>query len=67
MSEDIEYVCFEDAFCDHETDLALHIITDDMDFWVPKSVVGDDSEVYEDGDRGDLYVPEWFATKEGLI
>jgi hypothetical protein len=35
--------------------------------YIPKSLVHDDSDVYEDGQTGTLVIPEWFATKEGLI
>lgn len=34
-------------------------------FWVPQSVVHDDSEVYKEGDEGKLVVQLWFAEKEG--
>lgn len=29
-------------------------------FWVPKSQIHDDSEVYKDGQTGKLIVSEWF-------
>jgi hypothetical protein len=35
-------------------------------FWVPKSVVHDDSEVFEEGQEGRLVLHSWFAEKEGL-
>jgi len=35
--------------------------------WVPNSVVHDDSEVWQQGDRGDLIVESWFAEKEEWI
>jgi hypothetical protein len=36
--------------------------------WVPKSVIDDDSEVYDsDHDEGKLVVQEWWAEKEGLL
>lgn len=34
-------------------------------FWVPKSAVHDDSEVYKDGDEGTLIVKDWLAEKRG--
>ena len=37
----------------------------DKEFWVPKSVLHDDSEVYKMGDKGRLIVKTWFAEKEG--
>jgi len=37
--------------------------------WVPKSVVHDDSEVFDDGKNaeGDLVVFEWWAESKGLL
>ena len=35
-------------------------------YWVPKAVVHDDSEVYEEGQEGRLVVKAWWAEKEGL-
>ena len=40
---------------------------DDMEFWVPKSVIHDDSEVYCEDSSGSLIVPEWWVDKQGLI
>lgn len=40
---------------------------DGVDRWVPKSLIHDDSEAYKPGTDGVLYLPEWFATKEGLV
>lgn len=37
--------------------------------WIPKSVIHDDSEVYEeagDASAGDVVVMAWWARKEGL-
>lgn len=36
--------------------------------WIPKSVIHDDSEVYdaEDNAEGEVVVQEWWAEKEGL-
>lgn len=34
--------------------------------WVPKSVIHDDSEIWEEGQEdGDLVVQDWWAEKEG--
>jgi len=45
--------------------LKLRVSGTGRTFWVPKSVVHDDSEVYKDGSSGKLVVQEWFAEKEG--
>ncbi len=51
------------------TDRAFKVLTKDHGhLWIPKSVIHDDSEVFDNGDnsQGDLVVMEWFAEKEGL-
>jgi len=53
-----------------ETRKAILVRLDDRDreeVWIPKSVIHDDSEVYdvEDHDKGELYVQMWWADKEG--
>jgi hypothetical protein len=56
-----------EAVCDKETQAALHVILETGEvYWVPKSVVDDDSEVYEDGHEGILVLKYWWAEKEGL-
>lgn len=47
-----------------ETEKALLVLTnEDDEVWVPKSVVDDDSEVFQKDDEGTLIVQEWFAKK----
>jgi len=58
---------FDDVLCDGETLKAIHVIGDDINTWIPKSVVDDDSEVYKNGHRGTLIVPEWWAIEQGLV
>ena len=57
-----------DVECDGETDLAIHVTdgTEDFDMWVPKSVIHDDSEVYQKGDSGSLVVKGGWAQKNGF-
>lgn len=55
-----------------ETEKALLIELEDIgkEQWVPKSVIHDDSEVYEasgDGSSGDVVVLNWWASKNGLV
>jgi len=57
----------EGVECIRETDRALLVRLEDGDeHWIPKSVIHDDSEVYELGGEGTLVVQGWFARKEGL-
>jgi hypothetical protein len=51
-----------------ETDKALRVRLEDYDdaeHWVPKSVVHDDSEVWDEhNDEGELVVSKWWAEKQ---
>lgn len=51
------------------TEKAFLIELDDADdgIWIPKSVIHDDSEVYDDADNstGEVVVHEWWAEKNG--
>ena len=38
----------------------------DGEMWIPKSVVHDNSEVYDVKHEGDLVVQSWWARKNGL-
>lgn len=57
---------FKGARCTAETRKAILVQIDDEEYWIPKSQVEDDSEVYQSGDEGELVVTSWFAEKEGL-
>lgn len=51
-----------------ETEKALRVEPkEDEAFWVPKSVIHDDSEVYDNGEHneGTLVVKRWWGEKEG--
>lgn len=57
--------------CIRETDRAILVDFGDEDddggeeVWIPKSVVHDDSEVYEDGGTGEVIVETWWAEANG--
>jgi len=57
---------FPDARAKRETDKALLVEIEDGDFWVPKSQIDDDSDVYEAGHTGMLITSLWWAEKERL-
>lgn len=60
---------FKDCRVVGETKAALRIVIDGVPRWVPKSVIHDDSEVYDGRDNatGKLVIGEWFAIKEGWV
>lgn len=57
----------ENVECIEETPAAIRVQATESKkrFWVPKSVLHDDSETYKMGTDGTLIVAEWFAEKEG--
>jgi len=60
---------FHDVVAKRATEKALLCEIDGEDIWVPKSVIHDDSEVYDDEDnsQGLLAVKKWWAESNGLI
>lgn len=60
---------FEDVEVVKETERAFLVrLANGDEAWVPKSVIHDDSEVFEaegDGASGTLVLPEWFVEKNG--
>jgi len=59
-----------EAKCTKETEKAILVEAKDLpdgQAWIPKSVIDDDSEVYEKGHEGTLVVKSWFAEREGWI
>ena len=65
--EDAAY--FDDCEVIKETEKAILVKGDvfDEEVWIPKSVIHDDSEVWEEGHMGVLVVQSWFAIKEGWV
>ena len=52
-----------------ETSKAILVESDEFDEpeWVPQSQIHEDSEIWKEGDEGDLVVTEWFAEQKGWI
>lgn len=57
--------------CSKETQKAILVTGGFLEgeVWVPKSVIHDDSEVFDSTDNatGELVVKEWWAEKEGIF
>lgn len=52
-----------------ETEKAILVVLEDdgeREIWIPKTQIHDDSEVWKEGQTGELIVKAWFAEKEGL-
>lgn len=51
-----------------ETDKAIQIRTDEGDMaWIPKSLVDDKSEIWREGDEGELAIPIGIAEEKELV
>ena len=50
-----------------ETEKALLCNVEGEEIWIPKSIIGEISEIETEGDIGVVSIPEWFAKKSGLI
>lgn len=55
------------TWCRRATKKALLVVCADGEVWIPKSVIHDDSEVYEEGHAGKLVVKRWWAEQRGWI
>lgn len=70
VEDDEGDVVIDGVRAERETDLALLCVwrmgKRNMEHWVPKSQITDDSEVWEPGQSGKLVITRWFAEKEGL-
>lgn len=55
-----------EAICRVETRMAIQVDIGPDTFWVPKSVIDDNSEVYEKNHVGELIVRTWWADKQNL-
>lgn len=53
------------------SDKALEIELEDLGErrWIPRSVIHDDSEVYDEDENkeGEVFVHQWWAVKNGLV
>lgn len=56
-----------DVECVKETAMALCCRIGENEEWIPKSQIGEDSEVNAEGDVGTLVVAEWLAIEKGIV
>jgi hypothetical protein len=61
-------VCHDGVTCNKDTDKAILCeLENSVEFWIPKSMVDDESEVYEEGTSGVLVIKRWIAEQNGWI
>lgn len=66
MAEFGKKASFQDVIALRETEAALLCEIDGAEYWIPKSQIDDDSEVYSGGHRGELVVSQWIADQKGI-
>ena len=64
MREGVE---FHDVFAKYDSGKALLCVIEGEEMWIPKSQIHDDSEVWQEHDRGVLVITEWIAEQKGLL
>jgi len=67
MTEYHNYRRFK-AKCTKSTPKAILVDIEGMDepLWIPQSQIDDRSEVWCEGDEGDLVISEWLAEQKGI-
>lgn len=53
--------------CEEERMMAVRVVLGGVHYWIPKSVLHDDSEVFQNGHVGEVIVKHWWAEKEGWV
>jgi len=67
-----ETVTFSDVTVIRESDKgeknigSILCLIEGEESWIPKKVIHDDSEVYNEDTSGDLVLPLWYAERVGL-
>ncbi len=61
-------IVVHDCLIKRQTEKAILVAIPDMEdpVWIPQSQVDDDSEVWKEGDEGDLVISEWIASQKGI-
>jgi hypothetical protein len=66
-NERYEDATIEGVTCVSETEKALLCEIEGENYWIPKSQIRDDSEVFEQGTEGKLVIPRWLAEEKNLL
>jgi hypothetical protein len=62
-----EKVRLPDVVAVKATERALLVRIEGKEHWIPQGQIDDESEVWREGDEGELVVSEWIATQKGLV
>jgi hypothetical protein len=67
MMDEPELEELEDVVAIANTDKAVLVRIEGADYWIPFSLIGEESTVWEKGDTGTLTIPVWLAKTKGII
>ena len=68
MNDSMPGVSLGNAAAFHQTDKAICVLSDEYgEQWIPKSQIHDDSEIWKEGQEGELVVTEWYAKQKGWV
>lgn len=60
-------VRIEDVYAKKKTAKALICVIDGDEYIIPDSQIDEDSEVWQEGQTGDLVITDWIAEKKRLL
>lgn len=67
MSEFEDHYRIPDCVILRETEKAVLVAIPAVgDYWIPLSQIDDRSEIWREGDIGELWISEWIATAKGI-
>jgi hypothetical protein len=67
MSDDgDEMVVFDEVIVKAATKKAILCEIEGEDYWIPRSQLGDETDVDESGDAGQIAIPKWLARAKNL-
>lgn len=65
--DDNDFVTIEDVLVKGTSAKGLLCVIAGDEYWIPKSQITDDSEVYSLGHKGKLVIPRWLAVQRELV
>lgn len=70
MAEFQEYYRIPNCSIIKSTEKAVLVIAPDIDtlegIWIPQSQIDDRSDIWKEGDQGELWISQWIAEQKGI-
>ena len=62
----MEQIEFQDVTCIHATEKATLLLIGGLKYWVPWKVIDEGSDIKKAGDKGRVYIEEWFVKQDNI-